>query len=122
MDKLKSTISYKQFDAPRSEAHAWPVLEKMARAQNALTAPQASVPVEAAPVAIAAPAAEAPTPQAAASSLFDRLHAEGRPRVEVGEVEAHTGARFARYGNAKAVDDAPQALSAIFERIGRKAR
>jgi len=130
MDKLKSTISYKQFDAPRSDAHTWPVLEKMARAQNALTAPVATpipAPVEAPPVAVAAPIAAAPivaasAPQAAESSLFDRLHAEGRPRIEVGEVEAHTGARFARYATAKAVDDAPQALSAIFERIGRKAR
>lgn len=127
MDKLKSTISYKQFDAPRSDAHTWPVIEKMARAQSALTTPETPAPVEAAPVVLAAPIAAAPiaatpAPQAPESSLFDRLHAEGRPRIEVGEVEAHTGARFARYASPKAVDDAPQALSAIFERIGRKAR
>ncbi|MGH1560288.1 cellulose synthase operon protein YhjQ/BcsQ [Caulobacter segnis] len=58
---------------------------------------------------MAAPVVVAPAPQAAESSLFDRLHAEGRPRIEVGGVEAHTGARFARYATAKAVDDAPQA-------------
>ncbi|UAL09295.1 hypothetical protein [Caulobacter segnis] len=121
MDKLKSTISYKQFDAPRSDGQTWPVLEKMARAQSALAATETPLPVAAPPVATPSVAA-APTPQAAESSLFDRLHAEGRPRIEVGEVEAHTGARFARYASAKTADDAPQALSAIFERIGRKAR
>jgi hypothetical protein len=126
MDKLKSTISYKQFDAPRSDGQTWPVLEKMARAQSALAATETPLPVAAPPVAtpsVATPSvAAAPAPQAAESSLFDRLHAEGRPRIEVGEVEAHTGARFARYASAKTADDAPQALSAIFERIGRKAR
>lgn len=136
MDKLKSTISYKQFDAPRSDARTWPVLEKMARAKNALTIPEAlgqspapapveafaveAAPVEVAPVAVAAPAVPNPAPKTVESSLFDRLQAEGRSRIGGGE--AHTGARFARYASDKTVDDAPQALSAIFERIGRKAR
>ncbi|USQ94555.1 hypothetical protein [Caulobacter sp. RL271] len=124
MDKLKSTISYKQFDAPRpADAHTWPVIEKMARAKSAIASGEKATPVALAPIVapVVAPP-EAAAPRIAESSLFDRLHAEGRPRIETGEVEAHTSARFSRYATAKTVDDAPQALSAIFERIGRKAR
>lgn len=117
MDKLKSTIAYQQFDAPRSaEAQAWPVLEKMAQAKNALSH------LEAAP-----PPAPTPTPTLAPEtrtdgSLFDRLQAEGRTHGATAGDEAPKGARFSRYANAKDAGEAPQALSEIFERIGRKVR
>lgn len=113
MDKLKSTIAYQQFDAPRSaEAQAWPVLEKMAQAKNALSH------LESAP-----PPAPTPTPEARTDgSLFDRLQAEGRTHGATAGDEAPKGARFSRYANAKDAGEAPQALSEIFERIGRKVR
>ena len=140
MDKLKSTVNYKQFDAPRASDQAWPVLERMARAQSALSHPEAPVapiaqaPVAAAPIAPApvapapvevAPVAASPAAPAVAAeppangSLFDRLQVDGRARG--GEAELPKGAAFSRYGAAKAVETAPQALSEIFERIGRKA-
>jgi len=125
MDKLKSTVSYKQFDAPRAAEHAWPILEKMARVKTALSqfeaphsfTPAAPVEVSPAPVAAAAPTPPAePTP---AGSLFDRLHAEGRACGA--DAEPRKSASFGRYGAANATTDSPQALSEIFERIGRKA-
>lgn len=119
MDKLKSTIAYQQFDAPRSaEAQAWPVLEKMAQAKNALSH------LESAPPPAPAPApAPTPTPEARTDgSLFDRLQAEGRTHGATAGDEAPKGARFSRYANAKDAGEAPQALSEIFERIGRKVR
>ncbi|MDR6624062.1 hypothetical protein [Caulobacter segnis] len=155
MDKLKATVSYKQFDAPRAGDLAWPVLEKMARAKSALSQPTSQVmaapapvplapaplapvtppPVTAAPVAAPtgwiapanAPLAAAPaappvaTPVAtdilvsqapAEGSLFERLQADATPTK---------AAAFSRYGAAQPAQDAPQALSEIFERIGRKA-
>ena len=127
MDKLKATVSYKQFDAPRAADQAWPILEKMARAKTALSqpAPQTiapAAPAEAAPVATAAapvaPAVVADvliSPAPAEGSLFDRLQADTVPAKP---------AAFSRYGAAQpvqAAQDAPQALSEIFERIGRKA-
>jgi hypothetical protein len=120
MDKLKATVSYKQFDAPRAGDQAWPILEKMARAKNALSQPEspriAPTAREAAPMAAPAPAtrvadvlvSEAP----AEGSLFSRLQADTAPAKS---------AAFGRYGAANAAEDAPQALSDIFERIGRKA-
>ncbi|AVQ03540.1 hypothetical protein B7G68_17830 [Caulobacter segnis] len=123
MDKLKATVSYKQFDAPRAGDQAWPILEKMAQAKSALSRAVSPVaapvaPIEAAPAAppAASPAArvadvlvsEAP----AEGSLFSRLQADTAPAK---------AAAFSRYGAAKPVEDAPQALSEIFERIGRKA-
>lgn len=138
MDKLKSTISYKQFDAPPSaDAYAWPVLEKMARVQSALPSVGAASEVSAVPshtvsaapaqTVVAAPV-QAPVQtvvaapaQAAGVSLFDRLQADGRSQKEGGEPAAG-GGRFSRYAAAPTVDDAPQALSDIFERIGRKVR
>ncbi len=132
MDKLKATVSYKQFDAPRASDEAWPILEKMARAKNALSqpAPQRiapAAPVEAAPVAaqVAAPAAPVAPAKVSAvvadvlvsetpaeGSLFQRLQADTAPAKP---------AAFSRYGAAQPAQDAPQALSDIFERIGRKA-
>lgn len=130
MDKLKSTVNYKQFDAPRASEQAWPILEKMARAKSALSRPDLQVVPAAAPAPVqapvqthAAPVAEvmpAPAAEASASgSLFDRLQADGRPRGA--DADVPKGAAFSRYGATKAVDDAPQSLSEIFERIGRKA-
>lgn len=127
MDKLKSTVNYKQFDAPRASEQAWPILEKMARAKSALSRPDLQVvpaapapaPAQApaqTPVApVAAPAVEAPV----SGSLFDRLQIDGRARGA--EADLPKSAAFSRYGATKAVEDAPQALSEIFERIGRKA-
>jgi hypothetical protein len=130
MDKLKATVSYKQFDAPRAGDQAWPILEKMARAKSALSQPEPqkiapAARAEAAPMAapIAAPAAAPTAPTArvadvlvseapAEGSLFSRLQADAAPAKS---------AAFGRYGAAKAAEDAPQALSEIFERIGRKA-
>lgn len=137
MDKLKATVSYKQFDAPRGAEQAWPVLEKMARAKSALSQPDSQMMapaarVEAAPAApvAAAPVVADPAPAAvtvsatvraadvlgseasAEGSLFERLQADATPAKS---------AAFGRYGAAKAVESEPQALSEIFERIGRKA-
>lgn len=122
MDKLKSTVSYKQFDAPRSaDTQSWPVLEKMAKAQNALShfeaAPTIAPAVEA--MAEAAPKSAPATTKRVEGSLFDRLQAQGRAR---GEGEAPKAARFGRYADPKVVEEAPQALSEIFDRIGRKVR
>lgn len=144
MDKLKSTVNYKQFDAPRASEQAWPVLERMARAQSALShpdmsaaasmtqAPMAPAPVAQAPVAPVEVAPVAPPPAAPPAaapgfaaeptsngSLFDRLQVDGRARGA--EADLPKGAAFSRYGSAKTVEAAPQALSEIFERIGRKA-
>ena len=130
MDKLKSTVAYKQFDSPRAVDQAWPVLEKMALAQSSLSQPvRQSQPVHqvmaSAPRMEAAAPAYAPAPAAAIrapdilvteapaeGSLFQRLHADAAP--------SKSGA-FSRYGAANVAEDAPQALSDIFERIGRKA-
>ncbi|PHY18314.1 hypothetical protein CSW59_16320 [Caulobacter sp. BP25] len=135
MDKLKATVSYKQFDAPPASEQAWPVLEKMARAKSALSEPVSQVAAAsagdqiapAAPVAapVAAPAS-APARMAdvlvteapAEGSLFERLQADAAPAKS---------AAFGRYGAAqtaraaKTAEAEPQALSEIFERIGRKA-
>lgn len=139
MDKLKSTVNYRQFDAPRASEQAWPVLEKMARAKSELSRPDASASASMAPAPMApAPVAQAPAapievapvaPPTAASgfaaepptngSLFDRLQVDGRARGA--EADLPKGAAFSRYGSAKTVEAAPQALSEIFERIGRKA-
>lgn len=126
IDKLKTSVSYKQFDAPRSSDRAWPVLEKMAQAKNSLTpfetpraaGPIVTVEIDEAPSAPAAATTLTAEPQAA-GSLFDRLQAEGRSRGP--QVQPANSARFSRYGATKAVNDAPEALSEIFERIGRKA-
>ncbi len=139
MDKLKSTVNYRQFDAPRASEQAWPVLEKMARAKSELSRPDTSASASMAPAPMApAPVAQAPAapievapvaPPTAASgfaaepptngSLFDRLQVDGRARGA--EADLPKGAAFSRYGSAKTVEAAPQALSEIFERIGRKA-
>lgn len=139
MDKLKSTVNYRQFDAPRASEQAWPVLEKMARAKSELSRPDTSASASMAPAPMApAPVAQAPVapievapvaPPTAASgfaaepptngSLFDRLQVDGRARGA--EADLPKGAAFSRYGSAKTVEAAPQALSEIFERIGRKA-
>lgn len=131
MDKLKSTVSYKQFDAPRSTDQAWPVLEKLARAQNALTDPDpksssAETPVTHPVIApVAAPAGAAVTVEAAAepappasnqSSTAGSLFA----RLQVDAASPKAGA-FSRYTVAKPLQEGPQVLSEIFERIGRKA-
>ncbi len=141
MDKLKSTVNYKQFDAPRASEQAWPVLERMARAKSELSrldmpapASMAQAPVTPAPV-VQAPVAQAPVEMAPAAppaaapgfaaepptsgSLFDRLQVDGRTRGA--EADLPKGAAFSRYGSANTVEAAPQALSEIFERIGRKA-
>lgn len=140
MDKLKSTVNYKQFDAPRGSEQAWPVLERMARAKSALSRPDLqvvtpaasvvtpAVSVEAAPVAPAAPVQPVAPPAAAPvfaaeptpnGSLFDRLQVDGR--AQGGDAALPRSAAFSRYGVDKAAEPAPQALSEIFERIGRKA-
>jgi hypothetical protein len=139
MDKLKSTVNYRQFDAPRASEQAWPVLEKMARAKSELSRPDTSASASMAPAPMApAPVAQAPAapievapvaPPTAASgfaaepptngSLFDRLQVDGRARGA--EADLPKGTAFSRYGSAKTVEAAPQALSEIFERIGRKA-
>lgn len=129
MDKLKSTVNYKQFDAPRAPEEAWPVLERMARAKNALSRPEVQTIAPAAPAASPMPQVQAapvapPTPALAvetptSGSLFDRLQVDGRARA--GDADLPKSAAFSRYGAAKTVEDAPQALSEIFERIGRKA-
>jgi len=112
MDKLKSTISYQQFDAPRSsESYAWPVLEKMAQTKSALSH-----------VEVAPEPEPAPTETRLGGSLFERLQTEGRTSGAAAGDEAPKSARFSRYASAKDVDPAPQALSEIFERIGRKVR
>ena len=133
MDKLKSTVNYRQFDAPRASDQAWPVLERMARAQSALSRPDTAAAPMAPPAVAQAPIAQAPVAPApvapvevapvaeppANGSLFDRLQVDGRARAA--EAELPKGAAFSRYGAAKAVEPAPQDLSEIFERIGRKA-
>ncbi|MCK5909758.1 MAG: hypothetical protein KAG62_07385 [Caulobacter sp.] len=136
---MKSTVNYRQFDAPRASEQAWPVLEKMARAKSELSRPDTSASASMAPAPMApAPVAQAPAapievapvaPPTAASgfaaepptngSLFDRLQVDGRARGA--EADLPKGAAFSRYGSAKTVEAAPQALSEIFERIGRKA-
>ncbi|HJV42712.1 hypothetical protein [Caulobacter sp.] len=127
MNKLKSTVSYKQFDAPRSaDAQSWPVLERMAKAQNALShfeptptiAPSVETVSEAAPTLASATTARVEGARVE-GSLFDRLHAQGRAQ---GEGEAPRSARFSRYAETKIVEEAPQALSEIFDRIARKVR
>lgn len=86
---------------------------------EAPVAPAAVAPIEVAPVApptaASGFAAEPPTN----GSLFDRLQIDGRARGA--EADLSKGAAFSRYGSAKPVEAAPQALSEIFERIGRKA-
>lgn len=133
MDKLKTTVSYKQFDAPRVSDQSWPVLEKMARAKSALagsdsqslipeapaaapatTAVAAPLPAEPATQAVApAPGpVSAPIPVPANGSLFARLQVD---------VTSPKAGAFSRYAVGKPVQEGPQALSEIFERIGRKA-
>lgn len=119
MDKLKSSVSYKQFDAPRAtDAHAWPVLEKIAKAQTALSHFEPKQTMAPAPEAVEqVQPAVAPTVTAARveGSLFDRLQAE-----------ATKAPRFGRYADAKPAEPQaqpqaqPQALSEIFDRIGRR--
>jgi hypothetical protein len=132
MDKLKATVSYKQFDAPRAGDQAWPILEKMARAKSALsqpTAPMMAAPAPMAPALVTAAPVTAPTggvaPAAAPMApdvLVSQAPAEGslfqRLQADTGPAKA---AAFSRYGAAQPAQDAPQALSEIFERIGRKA-
>jgi len=116
MDKLKSSVSYKQFDAPRStDAHTWPVLEKIAKAQTALSRFEPEQTIAPAPEAVVETTQPAAAPAVAATqvegSLFDRLQAE-----------ATRTTRFGRYADARAVETQaqPQALSEIFDRIGRR--
>lgn len=131
MDKLKATVSYKQFDAPRAGDQAWPILEKMARAKSALSqpAPQmmaAASPAEAAPIAApVAPVAQVAAPAVVADVLVSQAPAEGslfqRLQADAAPVKPTAFGRYGAAQPAQAAQDAPQALSEIFERIGRKA-
>ncbi|WP_304272783.1 hypothetical protein [Caulobacter segnis] len=133
MDKLKTTVSYKQFDAPRASDQTWPVLEKIARAQSALADPQSqSLAPEAqatapATTAVAAGAAAEPVTQAVAPAPSPAAAPNPAPasgslfaRLQVDAASPKAGA-FGRYTVGKPAEDGPQALSEIFERIGRKA-
>lgn len=116
VEKLKSSIAYKQFDAPRAaDAYAWPILEKMARVQDEAPRPHSQE---------TAPVAQAVTPQEPVMrSLFDRLQAEA-PVHRSQEASGACGEAgpFSRYAAPQGVEETPQALSEIFARIGQKAR